>query len=87
MVLIVVGTRFVSVSGRVQVWTALPDTVCECCVCVCVCGPLCMPIRERAGVFVCVCVCVCCGVQLCDFAMAVSSVDVSSIDIVCLLVA
>ena len=57
------------------------------CVCVCVCGPLCMPIRERAGVFVCVCVCVCCGVQLCDFAMAVSSVDVSSIDIVCLLVA
>ena len=33
----VVGTTFVSLLGRVQVWMPLPETLCECCGCECVC--------------------------------------------------
>ena len=79
-----------SVSGQFQVFMALLEIQCECCVvrvtlcvCVCVCvlrETICMPVRKSRWVFVCVSsVCVFRD-HVCEYVRSVPSVDGSAGD-------
>ena len=94
MYVCVVGTAFVRLLERGQVWMPPPETLCERYVCVCVCVCECVCVCVRPNVYACqknsmgVCVCLlfmCCQDHVCEFAMAVPSVDASATDIVCVL--